>query len=700
MRLLGVAILLIAAGPSLEAAEPCRADATIRERLAAAREGRGKVPFADYVAGRKKAARDLIAEYPNVVEPYRELAAIGQLLEPEFTRELIDEWVAKAEANPGDAVAQYNAGRILEHHKPERAIELLENARALDSNLYWAYLSLANTYSRVPFEDGDKAAEALAAYFDLCPTSIYGYAHSLLGRLGRVETKRKVAEALRASLPQETDRDRLKGFAKLWSLEFATTPGTEHGRLRKQVAKDVKRLDKLKVEDDAAWLGVIQLGYQQSKGLDSVRDRIEKRLLEAEPRSYAAYRLHARAQARNNPKPDKDASHGAWQKYLTEEIKTHVNWVAWFDNSLTLERTLLRLAVHNDSVTNTDVIKQAQKMLAAYNRYNGVHFHNPRFEAAEGLAHRGVALRAALQFAHGADRYSKLHHERRAAAPDISASARAREELALARDNQRYLRIVLDIFRQLGDAEAAEALRERVESTAPTDDDLLPGHSYLVGLLAENTGGLEEALENYRTALVSRKAPPAPLYGQPNDPVQAAAERVFRAAGGDDDGWKQFLKDVADTPKPLTEGRWEEHDRDLPAFEFSDLKGETWNLSSLEGRSVLINFWATWCPPCQAELPKLQKLYEKTKKRDDIAILTINIDSQLGLVAPYVRRRNFTFPVILAHDYFSTNSDYQGIPTNWIIDPDGNLRWVQVGFDRKESKWAERMLEKLTSAQN
>ena len=89
----------------------------------------------------------------------------------------------------------------------------------------------------------------------------------------------------------------------------------------------------------------------------------------------------------------------------------------------------------------------------------------------------------------------------------------------------------------------------------------------------------------------------------------------------------------------------------LPLFELADLSGKTWRLKSLEGRAVLINVWATWCGPCQLELPKLEKLYRRTKDRTDVQILTLTIDEDVGLVAPFMKEKGYTFPVLPAYSF-------------------------------------------------
>jgi thiol-disulfide isomerase/thioredoxin len=108
---------------------------------------------------------------------------------------------------------------------------------------------------------------------------------------------------------------------------------------------------------------------------------------------------------------------------------------------------------------------------------------------------------------------------------------------------------------------------------------------------------------------------------------------------------------------------------------------------------LLINVWASWCGPCRAEHPHLQKLYERVKDDPKIQIVTFNIDDEIGNVAPYIQENKYTFPVLLAKDYadeLSVNS----IPRNWIVDAKDTWEWEQIGFG-SEDKWEDEMLAKL-----
>lgn len=114
-----------------------------------------------------------------------------------------------------------------------------------------------------------------------------------------------------------------------------------------------------------------------------------------------------------------------------------------------------------------------------------------------------------------------------------------------------------------------------------------------------------------------------------------------------------------------------------PDFELKTLTGETVKLSSLKGKKVMLNFWATWCPPCKAEMPDLEKLYKQ--KDNDLVILAVNIDPQLD-VKGFAKEYGITFPILLDEDD-SVNERYQiiSIPTTYFIDRDGIIQSKFIG---------------------
>jgi len=107
-------------------------------------------------------------------------------------------------------------------------------------------------------------------------------------------------------------------------------------------------------------------------------------------------------------------------------------------------------------------------------------------------------------------------------------------------------------------------------------------------------------------------------------------------------------------------------------FTLTDIRGKAWSLSSLRGKVVLVNFWATWCPPCRKEMPDLESLYHEFHKKGFV-ILAVS-DEEAGKVKPFIKERKITYPVLFdpgrkVNDLFQI----EGIPKSFVYDRDGRL---------------------------
>jgi len=111
---------------------------------------------------------------------------------------------------------------------------------------------------------------------------------------------------------------------------------------------------------------------------------------------------------------------------------------------------------------------------------------------------------------------------------------------------------------------------------------------------------------------------------------------------------------------------------EAPDFTFPDLNGREVSLSGHRGKVVLVNIWATWCPPCRQEMPSMQRLYEKFKG-GNFEILAIGIDSEGSeAVAPFMRKMNLTFPALLdPGETIRSLYGITGVPESFIIDKKG-----------------------------
>jgi peroxiredoxin len=127
-------------------------------------------------------------------------------------------------------------------------------------------------------------------------------------------------------------------------------------------------------------------------------------------------------------------------------------------------------------------------------------------------------------------------------------------------------------------------------------------------------------------------------------------------------------------------------------FTLTDLDGKSWNLKDLKGKVVLLNFWATWCPPCRKEMPDLEMLYRRFGAQ---GLIIIGIDDEeTETVKPFIAQQGITYPVLLDPGRkVNTLFQIEGIPKTFVYDRDGKI--VAQSIDMRTGK---QFLEMLGSA--
>jgi len=113
-----------------------------------------------------------------------------------------------------------------------------------------------------------------------------------------------------------------------------------------------------------------------------------------------------------------------------------------------------------------------------------------------------------------------------------------------------------------------------------------------------------------------------------------------------------------------------------PEFSLMSLDGTPLRLSDLRGKVVLLNFWATWCPPCISEMPDLNALYRQYGNEKNFVVAGVNLREPPAEVASFARQRGITFPLLLDRDGDVTGRDYRirTLPASVIIDREGRIR--------------------------
>jgi peroxiredoxin len=205
----------------------------------------------------------------------------------------------------------------------------------------------------------------------------------------------------------------------------------------------------------------------------------------------------------------------------------------------------------------------------------------------------------------------------------------------------------------------------------------------LAGLSTEGDFG-SDTLQEVTTTLAKalQEQPPAGKPGEPNDLYMELASLVRY----------EHMKAESDNPQfaeSMAKLEAADEARQKADFTLSDLQGKQWHLRDLRGKVVLVNFWATWCPPCRKEMPDLQALYDKYKDQGFV-ILAIS-DEEAAKVSPFISERKISYPVMLdpgrkVNDLFQV----AGIPKSFVYDRDGKM--VAQSIDMRTRNQFQEML--------
>jgi len=139
-------------------------------------------------------------------------------------------------------------------------------------------------------------------------------------------------------------------------------------------------------------------------------------------------------------------------------------------------------------------------------------------------------------------------------------------------------------------------------------------------------------------------------------------------------------------------------DKDLqvaPAFSFRDTAGKIATTTHLKGKVVFINFWASWCPPCRAELPDLEELYQKLKDDNRFVFLFMNEDEDKNKAIQYLEKNHFTMPLHYTAGNVSNEIFSGSLPTTVVLNKEGKIVLKHQGMAGYNSENFIRQLKEL-----
>lgn len=119
---------------------------------------------------------------------------------------------------------------------------------------------------------------------------------------------------------------------------------------------------------------------------------------------------------------------------------------------------------------------------------------------------------------------------------------------------------------------------------------------------------------------------------------------------------------------------------------FTTVNGEPVSLSSYKGKTLFINLWATWCPPCRAEMPHIAELYKKVEGEENLEFMMIALDEDFEKSKKYIGDKRYPFPLFHASHGLNPSLQSQSIPTTLVVDPSGKIVFYHEGMSNFNTK--------------
>lgn len=141
-------------------------------------------------------------------------------------------------------------------------------------------------------------------------------------------------------------------------------------------------------------------------------------------------------------------------------------------------------------------------------------------------------------------------------------------------------------------------------------------------------------------------------------------------------------------PTEVKEERYASYD-----FVIEDMDGNRILFKEFEGKTLFVNFWATWCPPCIAEMPDIHELYKETSS--EVAFVMISLDQNEEKAKSFVQKKDYEFPIYFLRSRLPASYDTHAIPTTYLLDKKGQVIIENHGMAKYNSSSFKKLLKEI-----
>jgi thiol-disulfide isomerase/thioredoxin len=647
------------------------------------------------------------------------------------------------EAKPGDPIAAYLYAYSLIHRNTSKSLDILNNLAQKTPDFPNTFLTLAIIHSNSAFADMAQQQKYTEEYLARCPNTIEPRIAEFAKQLDKSDIQLKYARALRARIAGKADERTVPLFTSLWDLESRNTLPARPAEFRRHVEDDLAFLEGLNKAKFKEIDTLLAQGYKRIGDKEAM-----KRILSSlSPASATSTQIFYEAQAewtRMNLLPVSIPSSDVRAAYYRKQLKFIDEWREIMPQLSILQ--LLRItALASIPDTPNEVLVREGNQAMADARKSGLGILSTSFlDMLQIWAQRGLEL----------DRIPALVKEITEQQPKFMTTTPTLGSDLLGNTGQ----LMMEDMRWTADARAwailvpayvktrqfdqarstlaewEKGLNERrrkadelndkrtrqmraagaASPSIPASFNSVLENAFILGIsneeakyysgcaqLAVAEGRSLDALTFYQSSLRLMYGRSVYLPDIADLDGAKEANSLWKQLGGTEAAWKAWLDSIKTMPMPKLQlaANWSAKDLAIPQFSLADQEGKTWTLERLKGKTTLINLWATWCVPCRAEMLVLQKLYTQIKDRNDIQVITLNMDEDISLVDPFLKENKFTMPSLFARSFVNGFSKPQGIPISWISDVTATIRFESIGFGGDSPGLIPQILKQMESVQ-